>query len=374
MRTTVVGGGIVGSFTAFFLARAGVDVTVVERSEIGRHASGNNPGGLNPLYGPGIPGALQDFSLEAFRLHLDHWDEIAERSGIVFSGRRKQRLNLAVDDDDMRRLAAMKHNYDAVPGFRADWLDGDAARALEPRLAGDLVGGLLAEGDAKVDAPSYTRAVLGAAVSAGATVVQADVVRLGHGSRGVTQVETSTGAIPCDAVVVATGPWCEAPELWTGVALPMEPVKGEMLLVEAEGGGTVNDIAWRESAVYQTGGLEVWLGGTEDHVGFDDSTTEAARSSIVERVSRVFPAMARAGIVRQTAGLRPLTPDGLPIVGLVGGGRDVCVALGGGRKGMLFSAAMGRASADLLLEGRTAVPVAACAPERFADAPAGGVR
>src|SRR5437868_6748223 len=106
----VVGGGIVGAFSAYFLARAGVGVTLIEREEIAGEASGNNPGGLNPLYGPGIPGPLQPLALEAFRLHLDHWDEL-RNTGIEFDGHTKQRLNLAVDDDDIALLERMKANY-----------------------------------------------------------------------------------------------------------------------------------------------------------------------------------------------------------------------------------------------------------------------
>ena len=94
IAVVVVGGGIAGAFSAFFLARAGADVTLIEREEIAGQASGNNPGGLNPLYGPGIPGPLQALAPEAFGLHLEHWDEI-RRTGIEFDGH--TRMNLAHD-------------------------------------------------------------------------------------------------------------------------------------------------------------------------------------------------------------------------------------------------------------------------------------
>src|SRR3954453_7645849 len=104
----VVGGGITGAFAAYFLARRGAEVTLIERDEVAAHASGKNPGGLNPLHGPGIPGPMQELSLEAFRLHLEH-----------FSPPRRPRLQLAVDAADLDRLANGKRLYDSTHGFDA---------------------------------------------------------------------------------------------------------------------------------------------------------------------------------------------------------------------------------------------------------------
>src|SRR4051794_32027031 len=108
----VVGGGITGAFAAYFLARRGVEVTLIERDDFGAHASGNNPGGLNPLHGPGIPGPMKELAMAAFRLHLEH-----------FAPPRRPRLQLALDDADVSRLERGKQLYDGAPGFSARWLD-----------------------------------------------------------------------------------------------------------------------------------------------------------------------------------------------------------------------------------------------------------
>jgi glycine/D-amino acid oxidase-like deaminating enzyme len=362
----VVGGGISGAFAAYFLARAGATVTLVERDELGGQASGNNPGGLNPLYGPGIPGVLQPLALEAFRLHHEHWDEFSlTRTG--FEGwRAKARLNLAIDDDDVARLADMKANYDAAPGFSARWVDRDELAAIEPRVGPAATRGLLAEGDARVDPGPYTRAIADAAFALGATRLTAEAQGLEHDGRRVSGVLVESEVLGCDGVVIATGPWCEGPAQWLDATMPMEPVKGDMVLAEVPGGGVDIDIAWRDAAVYKTKGAEVWLGGTEEHSGFDRSINDGARDSILERVSRVMPVMQDARVLTQTSGLRPLTPDGLPIVGIPGGWENACVVLGGGRKGMLLGAAMGRAAADLLTVGRTELSIMPCSPDRFA--------
>src|SRR3954447_6748436 len=160
----VVGGGITGAFAAYFLARRGAEVTLIERDEVGAHASGKNPGGLNPLHGPGIPGPMQALALEAFRLHLEH-----------FSPQRRPRLQLAVDAEDASRLARSKELYDSAAGFSAEWMDREELLELEPGLDPIVQRGLLTEGNAKVDAAEYTRAVVRAA---GPRIVKAEATGL----------------------------------------------------------------------------------------------------------------------------------------------------------------------------------------------------
>jgi glycine/D-amino acid oxidase-like deaminating enzyme len=124
------------------------------------------------------------------------------------------------------------------------------------------------------------------------------------------------------------------------------------------------DLAWGESAAYSTGRGDIWLGGTEEHAGFDSSTSDAARASILERVARLLPGLGEVRVLRQAAALRPVTPDGFPILGHAPGWDNVCLVLGGGRKGMLLSAAMGRAVAELMVSGVTTLPIGGCSPGR----------
>ena len=372
--TVVVGGGITGAFTAFLLARRGGTVTVLERGPGDAQASANNPGGLNPLYGAGIPGPLAPLALAAFRVHLEHWDEIARTSGADFDGHHKRRLNLARDADDLRALERMHEIYAATDGFSVRWVEADELRTIEPRLDDGITRGLWAEGDATVESAVYTQAVLATAVDHGADVVTGAAEGLEVDGDRVVGVRTAGDVLPCADVVVATGPWTDAAG-WLGMPLPLEPVKGDLLLVEADGGGVTTDLAWRDMAVYQTASDQVWLGGTEEHVGFDTAPSDAGRARILERIALVAPVIASGRVQRQVTGLRPVTPDGLPIVGPAAGWSNAWLALGGGRKGMLLSAAMAAAIADLVLDGSTGLPITPLGVDRFgAGAVAGGAR
>ena len=104
---------------------------------------------------------------------------------------------------------------------------------------------------------------------------------------------------------------------------------------------------------------------TKSELAFDRTPTKAARELILEQVKRLMPGLLVATIIEQTAALRPVTPDDMPVIGLAPGWTNVGLALAGGRKGMLYSAGMGLAAAELVTRAETNLPIAACVPSRF---------
>jgi glycine oxidase len=364
-RIVVVGGGITGAFAAYFLAGDGCDVTLIEREGIGSQASGLNPGGLNPLHGTGIPGSMQALACESFQLHLAHWRRIEQLSEIRFAFTRPLRIHVALEDADIPAIERLHALHSSTEGFSSRWLESAELFALEGRLNRSALLGLSAEGSAKVDAHAYTRAVAAAANALGATLESGNVAGL-MGTRGRAEaVLVDSRTIPCDGVIVATGPWGGDAAAWTGCHLPIEPLKGELLLVQTEQLPCRQAFAWRGAAVYGDGSPVVWLGGNEERAGFDRTPTKAARAFILEQVKRLMPGLHVAAIVKQTAALRPVTSDDMPVIGLAPGWTNVGLALAGGRKGMLYGAAMGLAAAELVTRAETRLPIAPCAPTRF---------
>jgi glycine oxidase len=171
--------------------------------------------------------------------------------------------------------------------------------------------------------------------------------------------------IACDCLVLAAGPWSREAETWLDCSIPVDPLKGEILRLEHSGPCLAHDFSGGGGSVYSKPDGMVWCGTTEERQGFNRETTAAARQAIIQGAVRIIPDLARAKLALQTACLRPVTPDWLPIVGRAPGWDNVYLATGAGKKGILLSPAMGKATADLITQGATALSIGPCSPFRF---------
>jgi glycine oxidase len=368
----VIGGGMVGCLSAYYLAQAGVGVAVIEATGIGSQASGNSAGGLNPLHGAGIPGPLSALAEESFRLHIRLWRELEEATSTAFHPRFVKRLFLSFDEPGVVTLQNARSIYEIRDGFSAEFLDKADVMRLEPRINSEVRSALYTEGNAAVEPLSYNQAIAEAAVLKGALIRKARVTNLevDKGAGMVKRVILDDGQITCGDVVVATGAWANKSSEWLNVPILVEPVKGEMLLMDLPGPHLLHDISLGEIAVYCRGvDGRVWLGATETRdQGYNNEPTDGARRLLLKGGIRLMPAIAHAKVVRQTSGLRPVTPDLLPIIGKAPGWRNVYVATGAGKKGTLISAGMGKAISDLITQGCTSLPIEHARPDRFLHA------
>ena len=147
----IVGGGIVGVVTAYYLARAGVASVVVERDAIGSHASGFAYGGLSPVTGAGIPGPLAEMAQAGMRLHRELAQSVVAETGIGIDFRVRRSLALAFTDAEARRLQGALPWQQQQPGYVSRWLDGAEARRVEPRISEEAIGAVSIEGGADVE-------------------------------------------------------------------------------------------------------------------------------------------------------------------------------------------------------------------------------
>jgi len=345
---TVIGGGIVGSYAAYLLSSMGKKVTLVDRFPIGTKASGVNPGGLNPLHGPGLPGVMSPLAERAFQVNLEHWERIKELSGIDFSAHRVSRVELAFDADEKSALLKTAVYYDTIDGFSARWMDREELLAADPRINPEVIGGLWTEGNGMVNSHDYTRAVAAAAVALGATILQADVTDLITEGQRVTGVCLGEKVVESAAVIIATGSWAAEASAWLGVDIPVKPLKGELLLAQMAGGPVAHHVTWKMIGLYQTLEGPSWFGGTQEQAGFDENPTEKGLHFVMDAVSYMVPLAREAKLLKQLAGLRPVTPDGFPMMGQVPGWENAFLATGSGPKGMLLGAGMAEAVARLV--------------------------
>jgi glycine oxidase len=362
----VVGGGIIGCLTAYLLARQGAKVTVFEADSVGSHASGFAFGELGPLDGAGIPHPLLEFSVWSFQRHCTLAEELKVASGVDTQFRFHDRLVLAFDEGEVRELEKKLEWQRKVQGFQVEWLDGEEVRRIEPRISRECRGAVCMYRNGSLEAYRYTLAAAQAGEKLGVEMVQRQVTGLlAQGDRclGVT---FQHGQMEAGAVVLAMGPWTQRASPWCRVNIPVSPLKGQILRLKLEAAPVRASLFYGGSYVSSKPDGLFWAGTTEELVGFDEQITTEARDKITADLVKMVPSLAQGELVLQTACLRPLSQDGMPLVGRAPGWQNLYLGTGAGRKGILWSTGMSHGLADLVLQGRSDVPgLAALDPARF---------
>jgi len=320
-------------------------VTLIERDRIAAHASGRSAGNLNPLHA--TPPDLIPFALEAFRIHDEVRAELTRLGCAKYVARPVKRIHLGFEEADRTRLEETAGLFESSRGFSAAWLDSNDLRRMEPRLSPEARFGLLTEGCLSLDGCDFTHSLADGAIKLGATVLHDTVSGVAACGQRVTGVRTAKGAVACDDLILATGPWVSDTESWLGISLAVEPVKGEILLMRMREGTPRYDFTWKSTSLYRRRENEVWLGITMQKCGFDCTPTAEAKQSLLNRAARIMPAIRDAQLLDHIAALRPMTPA--PLAARADGWENVYIANGGGSKGVLLSVGIARRIRDLLL-------------------------
>ena len=351
----IVGGGIVACLTGYILGRQGYKVTILEADSLGSHASGFAFGGLDPLTGIGLPEPLLEFSLWCYGRHRGLARELHEATGIDVGFELRDRLHLAFTEEE---AAESKKNIEwmkDVGGFNVEWVDTAQALQLEPQVSPECIGALFEQSPGALEAYRFILAAMRAAEQYGVEMVQRRAVGLITEGDKCTGVQLENGIISAGIVVLAMGPWTGLASEWCGVNIPVTPLRGQILRLRSANKSLNMAINYAHSYVAtKTDGL-IWAGTTEEEAGFEESTTSEARDSIMADFMKMIPGMDDAELVQQTACLRPLSADGMPIVDRVTGWDNLFVATGAGRKGILWSTGMAQAMFELIDTGKAQV-------------------
>jgi glycine/D-amino acid oxidase-like deaminating enzyme len=353
----VVGGGIRGVSIAYYLARAGVRVTLVEKGFLGSGASGANAGLVN-VSGK-TPGHYTAFSL----LSGDMYPEFVAGLGAEVDYQRDGYLRVAETEAEVEALVRHAQTQSQVPGVKVELLDGREARALEPALSPQLPAAVFCAQDGNVDPLKLVRAVSQAARRHGAEIrhhAAVTGIRL-QGGR-VAAVVTPDGEIPTAVVVDAAGVLVPDIARMVGVEVPVLPQRGQMFQIEA-----LPPLLRRPiQAMRQLRSGTTMVGTTNEFVGHNREVTYQAGQQILARAQRIVPALARARVIRGWAGLRPMAPDGLPIYDAVPQVQGFYVAVG--HSGVTLAPITGQVFLDLITKGRTDLPIAPYSLSRFGPA------
>ncbi|TQK50539.1 glycine/D-amino acid oxidase-like deaminating enzyme [Streptomyces sp. SLBN-118] len=370
----VVGAGVVGAACAYYAARVGLSVTVIDRGPVAGGTTGAGEGNL--LVSDKEPGPELDLAMLSARL----WRELAELLPPQIEYEPKGGLVVASGEDGMRSLRDFAAGQEKA-GVRAEEVPGDRLHDLEPHLAPGLAGGFHYPQDAQV-MPALAAAHL---LRAGGDRVR---LCLGEEVRGlltaadgsVRGVRTVAGEVHAPYVINAAGTWGGEFARLAGVELPVLPRRGFVLVTEplprvvrhkVYAADYVADVASGSAALQTSAVVEgtpagpVLIGASRERVGFDVTLSTEVLRRLAAQATALFPFLAGVRAMRTYAGFRPYLPDHLPAIGPDPRVHGLLHACGHEGAGIGLAPATGLLIAQSLVGGEPSLDMGPFRPDRF---------
>jgi sarcosine oxidase subunit beta len=339
-RVVIVGGGVTGLSAAWWLARSGVDVTVLDKGIVGWEASGRNGGGCSHYQSP--------LFVEEQRL----WPQMDDLLGYP-TEHSKERIVMAVTPRQLEQYQYIAGMCNRL-GYRVDLLDAQQVREAVPLAGDNCVGGIHYRFGGHANPHRTVQAYAWAIQDLGGRIIQhAPATGFRRSGGKVTAVESAQGVHECDAVVIAAGPQTSSLLAKLDIAMPLAAARAEMIVTEpapmmkmggVDGNGLYGRQTLRGNLAYG-GGPHEWVefGETGPHAR---PSTPLARN-LSRRIAELFPNASHLNVIRSWAGVIEMTPDGRPILDRR---ENVTMATMSG-VGFGLSPASGHAVRDLVIDG-----------------------
>jgi D-amino-acid dehydrogenase len=412
LRVVVVGGGVVGLCCAYELQRSGAEVVVVERDLCGGAASLGNAGWIVPSYSAPIPAPgvmkqslkwiLDRDSPLRVRPRLDpdflRWSwqfwrsstrqrfekgvkallDLNEHTMQLFDDLRQAGVEFEMHSTGLLIATLSKEALEEVveehyevekAGYEGETelLDHDAVRHLEPALNNQVAGGLHLKNERHVRPESFTAGLVDYLTAAGVGILENTEVRaLARNGRHGWRIHTSRDEIEADGVIVAAGIWSASLLAKLGMRLPLEGARGCSVTASGSGTPPYHALKFAEANVTCSPFIDgVRITGTLDLTG-KDSTLDRRRLETVIRSAKPYLQDWEPGKPElEWAGLRPMTPDSLPLIGAVPGQDRLYVATGHGQLGVTLAPATAASLVPLVLENSPAPELEPFRVDRF---------
>ena len=378
----VIGGGIIGSSVTWHLSKLGKKVLQIEREDLTRGAAGATDGVVG--YHTKKPGAQMDLAVQSIAMFEHLGEELGEdiEYGLRCGGMQP------VEDQLQWDILSEIVEEQRKSGVDIHMISIEEAREIEPMLAPDLKGALYSPTGGKVNPIKLTMAFAKAAKRNGAVILtETEVIDLLMDGKTVKGVKTTKGDFYADAVVNACGAWAANIGKMAGLDIPIQPRKGQLIVTEPTGPfmdvtlqcARYNVVKFSPEAVTDKAALKMGnslsieqtenggliIGGTREFVGFDRENTLEAIETILHRAVRFFPALKDVCFIRCFAGLRPYTPDGMPLIGKVNGREGFYIAAGHEGDGIALSPITGKLLAEQIVYGKESYSLKDFDPNRF---------
>lgn len=360
MKAVIVGGGVIGCATAWELARAGVEVTLLERGVPGSEASSAAAGMLAPL-GETAASGFRALALASWRLYPGLVADLRSATGIDVEHVTRGTIYPIQTLADARDA----EGWALDPEFGAEVLDARELHAREPALSPKIRSAIFVRGDQWINNQRLIVALANAAAAAGADIRTACPVSRLLVEEGRAQGVVGDGErFEADVVLLAAGAW--TPELTAelGAVLPVEPRRGQMVALAHVPPVLTHCVHGDVYLVPRPSG-ELLLGATVEKAGFHRTVTAEGVAWLLRGAIELVPSLATLPLTRTWCGFRPWAPDALPILGPWPGVPGLWVATAHFRNGILLAPITARLMCEWIVDGRPSVDVKDFLPDRF---------
>jgi glycine oxidase len=359
----IAGSGLIGAAIALELAQAGLSVALFDRGEPGREASWASAGILSPA--PESPGMIPTVPLAkaSMALYPAFVANVEEISGETVGFRAKGSLDTLFSRDAIRELSTLIALHHGL-GLKAEPLRPEDARELEPSLSPDLEAAALRPDEASIDNRAFTPALLSAAKKSGVEVfANQGVTSIVRENGRCTGLKLQSETVSAQWTIIAAGSFSATIDGMQPYA-PVRPAKGQMISLRSDD-LKIERVLWSEKLylVPKNDG-RILAGATVEYVGFDKRVTAGGVEKILSAAIEMVPGLANARIEETWAGLRPDSPDHLPILGptdLEG----LLIATGHFRSGVVLTPITARLICEWITKQSVSVDWERLSPMRF---------
>lgn len=345
--SVVIGGGIIGNATAYYLAKRGCKVAVLEAGQIACKASGAAAGMLEAQTELAEDSPFSRFARRSRAMFPAVIADLEELSGVhigyIDQGMYKVATTLEEAEELQKQAQLHRHG-----GEQADWLSAAELLEREPAVSEQVLGAMYIARDGQLQSYELSLAFARAAAALGGEIHEFTKVRewITEGGK-IVGVRTGQGDFYADSFVAAGGAWSGELLARTGLELTMTPVKGECVSVISTAPLIKGSIHSEGCYIVPKSSGKLLIGATVKPGSWDERVSYSAVLHLLEQAKRLLPGLADAVWDRAWAGIRPLLGDGLPYLGAHPDYSNLFVAAGHYRKGILLAPATGKYMADL---------------------------
>jgi len=379
----IIGGGVIGTSIAYYLSKRGKDVVLVEKDDLASGSSGACD--IDIILQSKNPGIHLELAMASAMLYkdlareLDYDIEYKETGGMI----------LIENDEQMKVMKDFVKRQRAI-GLDVELLDIKDAIKKQPGISPNLIGATYSPQDAHVNPMKLCEAYAKAAKRLGAEIyLDTPVVDIKLGDGKVRSVITTRGEIETERVVNAAGVYAPMVGEMVGLSLPIKPRRGQIIVTERVPKLIYHDVLCAKYIVAkynprllegsdnpemrlgvglslsQTQDGQILIGATREFVGYNKQNTHEALKTVLKNATRLVPALKSIHAIRSFAGLRPYTPDGLPLLGEVEGVEGFIMAAGHEGDGVALSPITGKMVSDIIIDGKTFRDIELLRPARF---------